>query len=144
MWRHWSREPITTLSGPSISMFRVIQTDYHAGWIFKPHRPSAGTVINRYLETLRSRRATVRGRIKETACFAPCRCKDDLLRTCAHAAAAMQSSRRSECSGVVHSQSTSLRIYSTDVAYTKQFTLFHSYKSLHGDVSCISRLGPIV
>ena len=33
-WRHWSREPITTLSGPSIFIFRVIRTDYHAGRIF--------------------------------------------------------------------------------------------------------------
>ena len=38
MWRNWSREPITTLSGPSISMFRVIRTDYHAWRIFIPHR----------------------------------------------------------------------------------------------------------
>src|SRR6218665_538535 len=40
MRRHWSREPITTLSGPSISMFRVIRTDYHAQLIFIPHRRS--------------------------------------------------------------------------------------------------------
>jgi len=38
MWRHWSREPIRTLSGPSISMFSVVQTDYPAGRIFMPHR----------------------------------------------------------------------------------------------------------
>src|SRR6218665_826932 len=38
MCRHWSREPITKLSGPSISMFRVIRTDYHAGRLFIPHR----------------------------------------------------------------------------------------------------------
>ena len=37
MRRHWSGEPITTLSGPSMSMFRVIRTDYHAGRIFIAH-----------------------------------------------------------------------------------------------------------
>src|SRR6218665_3094713 len=36
--RHWSREPITTLSAPSMCMSRFIRTDYHAGQIFIPHR----------------------------------------------------------------------------------------------------------
>ena len=36
--RHWSREPITTLSAPSMFMFRFILTDYNAGQIFIPHR----------------------------------------------------------------------------------------------------------
>ena len=35
IWRHWSREPITTLSAP---LSRFIRTDYHAGQIFIPHR----------------------------------------------------------------------------------------------------------
>src|SRR6218665_1903668 len=34
---HWSREPITTLSGPLMFMFSVIRTDYHAGRIFIQH-----------------------------------------------------------------------------------------------------------
>jgi len=38
-WRVWLREPITTLSGPWVFMFRIIRTDYHAGRIFIPHRP---------------------------------------------------------------------------------------------------------
>src|SRR6218665_2926013 len=33
---HWSREPITTLSAPSMFMSRFIRTDYHAGQIFIP------------------------------------------------------------------------------------------------------------
>src|SRR6218665_1540916 len=36
---NWSREPITTLYGPSMSMLRVIRTDYHTGRIFIPQRP---------------------------------------------------------------------------------------------------------
>src|SRR6218665_2237953 len=31
--RHWSREPITTLSAPSMFMSRFFRTDYHAGQI---------------------------------------------------------------------------------------------------------------
>src|SRR6218665_1563248 len=38
IWHLWSREPITTLSRPSMFMSRIIQTDYHAGQIFIPHR----------------------------------------------------------------------------------------------------------
>ena len=38
IWRHWSREPITTLSRLSMFMSRFIRTDYHAGQIFIPHR----------------------------------------------------------------------------------------------------------
>ena len=39
IWRHWYREPITTLSRPSIFMSRFIRTDYNDGQIFIPHRP---------------------------------------------------------------------------------------------------------
>src|SRR6218665_243693 len=37
---HWSREPITTLSAPSMFMSRFIRTDYHAEQIFIPHWPT--------------------------------------------------------------------------------------------------------
>jgi len=30
LWRHWSREPITILSAPSMFMSRFIRMDYHA------------------------------------------------------------------------------------------------------------------
>ena len=40
IWRHWSGEPIITLSRPSKFMSRFIRTDYHAGQILIPHRPS--------------------------------------------------------------------------------------------------------
>src|SRR6218665_1923476 len=36
--RHWSREPITTLSRPSVFYVKVFQTADHAGQIFIPHR----------------------------------------------------------------------------------------------------------
>jgi len=38
IWRRWSREPITTSSGPSMFLFRVIRMDYHAGRNFIPHQ----------------------------------------------------------------------------------------------------------